>query len=125
MKLFPCLLLALAAAPAAQAQTRPKPATPPAPAAAAQMKPGSYECWANGSARMGMNFTVTGPGAYKNDSGPGKYTIGAGGRLTLTGPMLESLPTGFYALYEVRKGTPTVSFQGRSGEAAFCEWAGK
>lgn len=86
---------------------------------------GSYECWANGAARMGMNFRVTGPGSYRNDSGPGRLAVGAGGRLTLTGPMLESMPTGFIAVYHAPGGRPTVSFRSpRGAEAAFCERAG-
>lgn len=126
MKLAPCLaLLALAVALPAQAQTKPKPATP-APAAAGQVRTGDYECWANGSARMGMNFTVTGPGAYRNESGAGKFTVGAGGVLKLTGPMLESMPDGFIAVYHVPSGHPTVSFRSpRGAEAAFCEHVGK
>jgi hypothetical protein len=94
-------------------------ATPPA-----GVRPGAYECWANGYARMNMNFTVTGAGSYRNASGAGRFSMGPGGRLQLTGPMLESMPDGFVAVYHEPNGTPTVSFRSpRGAEAAFCERA--
>lgn len=89
---------------------------------------GTYECWANGSARMNMNFRVTSPGTYTKTgggSGGGRMAVGPGGRLTLTGTMMESMPAGFIAVYHAPGGHPTVSFRSpRGAEAAFCERAG-
>jgi hypothetical protein len=88
------------------------------------MVPGLYECWAWGQARMMLNVTVTGPGRYRGeDSGrTGKYTL-VGRDLTWTsGPLKGILPEDFRAIYEVRNGTPTISY-GRPDEmeASFCE----
>ena len=97
----------------------------PANAAGPTVKPGKYECWAWGQARLLMNFTVTGPGTFRRDSGAGRFTVGPGGKLTVTGPMLDAMPDGFSAVYHEPNGKPTVSFRGRSGsESAFCERAG-
>ena len=89
------------------------------------VRPGNYECWSGSSARLNMNFTITGLGGYRNASGAGRFSKGADGRLSLTGPMLEAMPKGFVAVYHEHHGKPTVSFRGPSGgEAAFCERAG-
>jgi hypothetical protein len=99
-------------------------AAPTQAAPPAAVRAGAYECWANGYARMNMNFTVTGAGSYRNESGVGRLSVGPGGRLQLTGPMLESMPDGFVAVYHEPNGTPTVSFRSpRGAEAAFCERA--
>ena len=103
-----------------------RPAAQPArPVGGGTPRAGSYECWANGYARMNMNFRITGPGAYRNASGAGRFMVGAGGKLNLTGPMLESMPAGFIAVYHEPGGRPTVSFRSpRGAEAAFCEIPG-
>ena len=96
------------------------------PAAAQTVPTGKYECWAWGQARLLMNFTVTGPGVYRKTNGAGTFKVGPGGKLAVTGPMMEEMPDGFSAVYHAPGGKPTVSFRGRSGsEAAFCERAGK
>jgi hypothetical protein len=89
------------------------------------LAPGSYECWAFSSPRMGLNFTITGPGAYRGaEGGTGAFSYDAAtGAITFTsGPLAGAMPTGFRVIYEVRRGKPTVSFVGTSGaEASFCE----
>lgn len=97
-------------------------------AAAAQspgMPTGSYECWANGAARMLMNFQVTAPGRYTDSEGkPGQFTLDAGtGRVSFQGGMLDgAMPDGFIAVFHTPGGRPTVSFRSpRGAEAAFCE----
>ena len=72
-----------------------------------------------------MNFTVTGAGSYRNHSGSGRFALGPGGQLKLTGSMLESMPAGFVAVRHEPDGKPTVSFRSpRGAEAAFCERSG-
>lgn len=93
--------------------------------APASVAAGSYECWANGQARLLMNFTIKSatqyadyenkPGIYQYDSKSGKVAFKGGG---LDGVM----PDGFTAIYHVPQGRPTVSFRSpRGAEAAFCE----
>lgn len=102
-------------------------------AAAAQVKgpipTGKYECWANGQARLLMNFLVSGPGRYsdheKKESG--SFTLNeSNGQVTFKGGHLDGvMPAGFIAVYHVPKGRPSVSFRsGRGAEAAFCEKVG-
>lgn len=96
-----------------------------AAAQSAGMPAGSYQCWANGAARLLMNFSVTGPGVYADYEGkPGRFTLDpATGRVTFQGGMLDgSMPDGFIAVFHTPNGRPTVSFRSpRGAEAAFCE----
>ena len=85
---------------------------------------GDYECWANGQARMLLNFTVTAPGKYTaSDGTTGTFTIAPDGVVTFTGYEAEVMPANFTIVYHVPEGHPTFSFRGNSGEAAFCEHA--
>jgi hypothetical protein len=104
------------------------PATGTAAAAAGANAPGtmaagSYECWANGQARMLMNFNVTSGSSYSGQGKAGTYSIDASGRLTFRGGNLDgAMPQGFYARYYAPGGRPTVSFVSpRGAEAAFCQ----
>ncbi len=86
---------------------------------------GAYECWANGSARMLLNFTITGIGRYKDSAGAsGSFTLDpATTRIVFKGGMLDGvMPDGFYAIYHEPQGRPTVSFRSaRGSEASFCQ----
>lgn len=108
----------LSALPVAAQTARPA----PAPAALAT---GAYECWAFSSPRMGLNFTVTGPGQYVGlDNVRGTFTYNPATKEVVfrSGPLQGVMPDGFKSIYEVRQGKPTLSFIGRSGaEASFCE----
>jgi hypothetical protein len=112
------------------------PLSAPAPAASASaasqsasagaVKTGSYECWANGQARMLLNFTIRGAGQYTGSDGKaGTFSIDPNtGRIKFKGGALDGvMPEGFYAIYHVPQGRPTVSFRSPSGsEASFCQW---
>lgn len=130
-------LSAAAQSPAA-ATPAPSPAaipSPPPPAAAAparrpdgaatEVATGSYECWAFNSARMDLNFEVTGPGRYTAaaDGSEGSFSFDqASGQIRFAGYLGEAMPDGFTSIYYEPNGRPTVSFRGRSGsEASFCE----
>jgi hypothetical protein len=95
------------------------------PAGTGSVAAGSYECWANGQARMLLNFTIRSASQYTGSDGkPGAYSYNAGsGRLTFRGGSLDgALPDGFQAIYHVPQGLPTVSFRSpRGSEAAFCQ----
>jgi len=100
----------------------------PALAQTAPIAGGAYECWANGSARMLLNFSITGPSSYRQTdggkTGSYRYTPATKAFAFTSGPLQGIMPDGFTAIYEVRNGTPTVSYRGRSGfEASFCEKA--
>jgi hypothetical protein len=86
---------------------------------------GTYECWANGEARLLLNFTIRNRSQYTDSEGkPGAYSYdSASGRVTFKGGMLDgAMPNGFQAIYHEPKGKPTVSFRSpRGSEAAFCE----
>jgi hypothetical protein len=85
---------------------------------------GSYECWANGQARMLLNFTIRSGSQYIGSDGkPGAYSLGAGGRITFRGGALDGvLPAGFYTVYYAPQGLPTVSFRNSGGsEVSFCQ----
>lgn len=96
------------------------PAARPAAVAA-----GDYECWAFNTARMDLNFSITGEGRYRDAEGKsGRYTYdAASGRIAFQGGLLQSaMPEGFYSIYSEPKGFPTVSFRSARGtEASFCE----
>jgi hypothetical protein len=59
---------------------------------------GNYECWAHGSARMLLNFKVTGPGKYSNPDGEksGTFTYNANtGAIAFSGGHLDGvMPAG-------------------------------
>jgi hypothetical protein len=85
---------------------------------------GSYECWANGQARLLMNFQIRSANGYIGSDGkPGTFTLDAAGNIAFHGGALDGvMPQGFTSHYYSPRGRPTVSFRGRSGgEAAFCE----
>ncbi len=101
-----------------------------AAAAPPKVAHGTYECWANGAARMLMNFKVIGDGRYSNEDGNEKGVFvydPASGVMTFQGGHLDGvMPEGFKAVYQERQGRPVLSFISRSGgEAAFCERVGK
>lgn len=122
-------IASLAGSPApAGTVTQKSSAAPTAPAQSAgggALAAGGYECWANGQARLLMNFSIRSSSQYTGSDGkPGTYSLDAAtGRVTFTGGALDGvMPQGFFALYHAPQGRPTVSFRGRSGsEAAFCE----
>ena len=108
---------AAAAAPAAGGQ---------APAAAAgTVATGKYECWANGEARPALNFTIRSVAQYVGSDGkPGTYSFAAdSGRITFQGGFLAgAMPEGFYYIYHVPQGRPTLSIRSsRGSEASFCQ----
>lgn len=86
---------------------------------------GSYECWANGQARMLLNFTVTGAGRYRDAEGKnGAFTFDSTtARITFRGGLLDGfMPAGFFSMYVVSQGRPRVSFRNSGGsEVTFCE----
>lgn len=86
--------------------------------------PGAYQCWANGQARLLLNFTALAGGQYRDNQGAvGSMTVGAGGRVTFRGGLLDGfMPAGFYAVYYSPGGRPTVSFRNSGGgEVQFCQ----
>lgn len=94
------------------------------PAAGGVVAPGPYECWSNGEARGGMNFTVKGNGQYVDSDGKsGSFTVmPSTGKMTFNSGGLSDLGPGFSALYYEPQGHPTVSFRSNRGaEAAFCQ----
>ena len=96
-----------------------EPAAPPAAVAT-----GPYECWAFKAPRLTLNFTVTGPGKYRDaDGGDGTYRYDpATGAIEFTGYLGDALPEKFTSKYHEPKGRPTVSFRGPGGsEASYCE----
>jgi hypothetical protein len=105
-------------------------AQPGAPAApvggqtpAGAIPDGSYECWANGQARMLMNFQVTGGNSYTGQGRAGSYAMDGTGRVTFRGGNLDGvMPPGFYARYHTPGGRSTVSFMSpRGAESGFCQ----
>lgn len=112
-------LVSAPAAPAATAQSGNN------SAGAGKVAPGSYECWANGQARMLLNFTIRSATQYVGSDGKaGAFSYDAGsGRINFKGGALDGvMPDGFYAVYHEPQGRPTVSFRSaRGAEASFCE----
>lgn len=95
-----------------------------ASAASAKVAVGTYECWAFNTARMDLNFEVTGDDSYiASDGSKGSFQLNAEtGAIQFTGYLGEAMPDGFTTIYHEPQGKPTVSFRGRSGaEASFCE----
>jgi hypothetical protein len=73
---------------------------------------------------MLLNFTIRSGSQYIGSDGkPGSYSLSAGGRITFRGGALDGvLPAGFYTVYYVPQGTPTVSFRNSGGsEVSFCQ----
>lgn len=88
------------------------------------MAQGDYECWANGSANLLLNFTVTGNGRYRaSDGSSGGFDYDAAtGAITFTGYLREVMLDGWTTNYHEMGGIPTVSFvSDRGSEAAFCQ----
>lgn len=116
----PALAAASTFAPPAASAPAGAPATAPAAVAL-----GRYECWNFNSARMELNFEITGAGRYTAaaDGSEGEFEFDPGsGAIRFSGYLRESMPDGFSAIYHEPNGHPTVSFRGRSGaEASFCE----
>lgn len=101
----------------------------PVSAAPAKVAGGTYECWANGAARMLLNFKVTGDGRYSNEDGNEKgrfaYDVGSGQVTFMGGHLDGAMPDGYKAIYHEDHRRPTVSFRSaRGSEAAFCERPG-
>lgn len=95
-----------------------------APADAGAVRVGSYECWANGEARMPMNFTIRNATQYVDSEGKvGTYAVN-GGRIAFRGGVLDGVfPAGFYSTYEIYMGRPKVSFRNSGGsEIQYCGW---
>lgn len=86
---------------------------------------GGYECWANGQARMLMNFTIRDASRYTgSDGATGTFSFDAATtRITFKGGALDGvMPAGFYAIYHSVQGRSKVSFMGPGGaEATFCD----
>ena len=87
---------------------------------------GSYECWANGEARMLMNFSILNGSQYKDSNGKtGSYSLDGNSRISFHGGSLDgAMPAGYYGVYYAPQGRPTVSYRSqRSGaEVTFCQW---
>jgi hypothetical protein len=102
----------------------PTPAAPPLQRAGGVV-PGPYKCWANGQARMLLNFTIGGPGQYIGSDGkPGAFTFDPATRRIVftTGALAGLLTDGAYAIYHEPQGRATVSFRSARGtEASFCQ----
>jgi hypothetical protein len=114
-RVFPLVVIFLGAFPIARSQ----------PAGPAKVAPGSYECWANGQARMLLNFTIKSGTQYTGSDGkPGSYSYALStGRVMFKGGSLDgAMPEGFTTIYHEPKGRPTVSFRSaRGAEASFCQ----
>jgi hypothetical protein len=112
-RIFPLTAIFLFGFTAAHSQTAP-----------AKVAPGSYACWANGQARMLLNFTIKSATQYTGSDGkPGSYSYASNGRLTFKGGSLDgAMPEGYTTIYHEPKGLPTVSFRSpRGAEASFCQ----
>jgi hypothetical protein len=86
---------------------------------------GHYECWANGQARLLMNFTIKSSSQYTDSEGKnGNYSVDTKtGRINFKGGGLDGiLPAGFFGIYYEPHGRPTVSFRNSGGtEVTYCE----
>src|SRR5689334_13628589 len=86
---------------------------------------GSYECWANGQARMLLNFKIKSASQYTgSDDKPGNFTYNtASGAIAFKGGSLDGvMPEGYVSIYHEPKGLPTVSFRSpRGSEVSFCQ----
>lgn len=86
---------------------------------------GVYECWSSNRANFTLNFTVRGGNQYTGYNGSsGTFSFDPGTqRITFKGGSLDGvMPRGFYSIYYVPQGRPTVSYRNPSGsEAAFCQ----
>lgn len=115
LRIFPLMLIFLGAFPIARSQS----------ASPAKVAPGSYACWANGRARMLLNFTIKSATQYAGSDGkPGSYSYASStGRVMFKGGSLDgAMPEGYTTIYHEPKGLPTVSFRSERGsEASFCQ----
>ncbi len=123
---IPLSTLTGAAAPAGNPPPAPAPANQGATqAGSGGVAPGRYECWANGQARLLLNFTARSSSQYTGSDGkPGTYSYDpATTRVTFkTGSLAGAMPEGFYGIYYAPQGRPTVSFRSpRGSEASFCQ----
>jgi hypothetical protein len=113
------------AAGAAPPPSAPAPAAPAAATGSGGIALGAYECWANGQARLLMNFTALAGGKYTDsENKTGAYRVDpTSQRITFKGGMLDGvLPAGFYAVYHLSQGVPAVSFRNAQGnEVSYCE----
>ena len=86
---------------------------------------GTYQCWSSGRANLTLNFSVTGANQYAGYNGSaGTFSFDATSeRIAFKGGSLDGvMPQGFYSIYHVPQGRPTVSFRNSSGsEVAFCQ----
>ena len=86
---------------------------------------GAYECWSSNRPNLTLNFTVRGANQYTGYNGSsGSFSFDpATQRITFMGGSLDGvMPEGFYSMYYVPQGRPTVSFRSsRGSEAAFCQ----
>lgn len=99
-------------------------ASPQASQSGGGIAPGAYQCWGNGDAHLTMNFAVQSGNRYTGYNGQGgSYTLDGSNRVAFRGGPLDGvMPGGFYAVYYVPGGRPTVSFRSPRGtEAAFCQ----
>jgi len=120
----------LGAAGQAFAQQAPAPGgavagAPASPRSSGGVPAGKYTCWANGQARMFLNFTASPGGKYVGADGkPGTFSLDQSTqRISFKGGALDgAMPAGFFAIYHEPQGRPTVSFRSeRNSEAAFCQ----
>lgn len=124
---FVCSLMTMTSAlllPCTNASAQAAKAPPKADGAAKTVALGDYECWANGSARMLLNFKVTTAGQYTaSDGSRSSFSHDpATGQIVFKGYLAESMPNGYTTKYHEPKGRPTVSFRSaRGSEASFCE----
>ena len=122
---IPLASVAGTAAPAAQAAGQADKAPVAAAGGSDNVAAGAYLCWANGQARMLMNFKVTGANQYVGTDGkPGRIGFDSvTQRVSFKGGSLDGvMPDGFHAVFYSPQGRPTVSFRGPSGsEAVFCQ----
>jgi hypothetical protein len=85
---------------------------------------GMYECWASGTTRTDLRFTVTGEEAYEAaDGSMGAFLFDpATGEIAFTGYVAAAIPAGVVAIYQEPAGRPTISFRNdRGAELLFCE----
>ena len=118
-------LSSLQGSPAPAGGAAPQRQTAQTPAAGNLMPPqGPYECWANGQARMLLNFSVLPNNQYRDSEGHvGSLQVAGNGRVTFRGGNLDGfMPAGFYAVYYTPQGRPTISFRNSGGsEVQFCQ----
>jgi hypothetical protein len=98
--------------------------SPPAASGITTAATGMYECWASGTTRTDLSFTVTGEQAYEAPDGSmGAFLFNpATGEIAFTGYVADAIPAGLVAIYKEPAGRPTISFRNdRGAEVLFCE----